>query len=258
MLGGVAVVEAGCRGPRKMNAARARLPRSGGAREQPARRVVHQHARAARVDGRPRAGSRSRRPCAARIGPRRRSRAAASRVQAVGADDEVEPARRGPFERDVDAGARPARGWRSSRRRGTPSRRGPPRGGSWRGRSGVAPPRRRFLTQPHGRATRRPPASTKVNTVTSVAAARSLGMMPIASATGQGGPAHVDGAAAGAQALRPLHDRGPEPVTGQPVGQGGAGDAGTGDEHGPRWRHATSVSRTQCRIAMSADLRRMQ
>ncbi|GAB3883905.1 hypothetical protein GCM10029964_044040 [Kibdelosporangium lantanae] len=46
----------------------------------------------------------------------------------------------------------------------------------------------------------------------------------------QGRASHVDGVAAGAQALGPLHHGGLEPVAGQPVREGRAGHAGAGDE----------------------------
>jgi hypothetical protein len=69
---------------------------------------------------------------------------------------------------------------------------------------------------------------------------------------GQGGAAHVDRAAAGAQALRPLHDGGAEPVMGQPVGQGQAGDAAAGDQHASRG-HVPHHNRTRCHFAMSAN-----
>ena len=67
----------------------------------------------------------------------------------------------------------------------------------------------------------------------------------------QGRAAHVDRVAAGAQALAPLHDRGPESVAGQPVGEGGAGDAGTGDQYCPE-------SCLDDNLHSSADLQRVQ
>ncbi len=194
-----------------------------------ARRVVHEHG--VRVCGRPGQGCRG--DVHAEVGDELRLRPeeepAHPRVQPVGADDEVEAAWGSPFEGHVDAVAVVVQG-----------------------QDGVAVDEVRVVAagagqdrgeitardlQPVGAGLGGDPSDAVASAVDDGQVGRERGCLAQCwqqihlLGYGQGGTPDVDRASAGALTSRLLHDGGLHPVSGEPVGERGAGDAGPDHKH---------------------------
>ena len=180
-------------------------------------------------------------------------------VQAVGADDEVEAARCGPLEGDVDAARGPGASAVTCRHRRTRRRRGRPRTAcaarSPRGSLDLAVAGRRCGRRHRHAAAAPPGRRRRASRWPGWPPPRSCGMMPISSATGRAGPRTSTGLPLERRPCGRSTTVGAKPVAGQPVGEGGAGDAGAGDQHVRS--HARTITASvqncnECRSALGA------